>query len=69
MKEKFKEILQESLFKMEELSDEEWLLEIHDINKFIFQFKLKEKNVITQNVKNIFLKPRKDILKQNENFF
>ena len=36
MKEKFKEILQESLFKMEELSDEEWLLDIHDINKFIF---------------------------------
>ena len=54
---------------MEELSDEEWLLDIHDINKFIFQFKLKEKNVITQKVKNIFLKPRKDILKQNENFF
>ena len=35
-KEKFKEILQEILFKMEELSDEEWLLDIHDINKFIF---------------------------------
>ena len=28
MKEKFKEILQEILFKMEELSDEEWLLDI-----------------------------------------
>jgi hypothetical protein len=54
---------------MEELNDEEWLLEIHDINKFIFQFKLKEKNVITQKVKNIFLKPRKDILKQDERFF
>jgi hypothetical protein len=54
---------------MEELSDEEWLLEIHDINKFIFQFKLKEKKGITQKVKNIFLKPRKDILKQDERFF
>ena len=55
---------------MEELSDEEWLLEIHDINKFIYELKLKEKKgSITQKVKNIFLKPRKDILKQDERFF
>ena len=54
MKEKFKEILQESLFKMEELSDEERLLDIHDINKFIFLFKLKEKKGITQKSKIYF---------------
>ena len=56
MKEKFKEILQEILFKMEELSD--------DI------FNLKEnKGPITQKVKNLFLKPRKDILKNDERLF
>ena len=54
MKEKFKEILEEILFKMEELSDEEWLLDIHDINKFIFQFKLKEKKELLKNQKYIF---------------
>ena len=70
MKEKFKEILQEILFKMEELSDEEWLLDIHDINKFIYELKLKEKKgPITQKVRNIFLEKRKDILKQDERLF
>ncbi len=54
---------------MEELSNEECLLNIHDINKFIFQFKLKGKKGITQKVKNIFSKPRKDIFKQYERFF
>ena len=68
MKEKFKEILQEILFKMEELSDEEWLLDIDNINNFIFNLK-ENKGPITQKVKNLFLKPRKDILKNDERLF
>ena len=68
MKEKFKEILQEILFKMEEFSDEEWLLDIDNINIFIYNLK-ENKGPITQKVKNLFLKPRKDILKNDERLF
>ena len=68
MKEKFKEILEEILFKMEELSDEEWLLDIDNINNFIYNLK-ENKGPIIQKVKNLFLKPRKDILKNDERLF
>ena len=68
MKEKFKEILEEILFKMEELSDEEWLLDIDNINNFIYNLK-ENKGPIIQKVKNLFLKPRKDILKKDERLF
>ena len=69
MKEKFKEILEEILFKMEELSDEEWLLDIDNINNFIYNLK-ENKGPIIQKVKNLFLlKKRKDILKNDERLF
>ena len=68
MKEKFKEILEEILFKMEELSDEEWLLDINNINNFIYNLK-ENKGPIIQKVKNLFLKPRDDILKNDERLF
>jgi len=68
MKEKFKEILEEILFKMEELSDEEWLLDINNINNFIYHLK-ENKGPIIQKVKNLFLKPRDDILKNDERLF
>ncbi len=72
MKEKFKEILQEILFKMEELSDEEWLLDIHDINKFIYELNIGKKYLITEKVRNLFLKKNNDskkILKNDEKLF
>ena len=72
MKEKFKEILQEILFKMEELSDEEWLLDIQDINKFIYELNIGKKYLITEKVRNLFLKNNNDskkILKNDEKLF
>ena len=72
MKEKFKVILQEILFKMEELSDEEWLLDIHDINKFIYELNIGKKYLITEKVRNLFLKKNNDskkILKNDEKLF
>ena len=60
MKEKFKEILEEILFKMEELSDEEWLLDIDNINNFIYNLK-ENKGPIIQKVKNLFLLKKEKI--------
>ena len=68
IKERFKIILEEILLKMEELSDEEWLLDISNINLFIFKLNVN-KGPITQKVKNMFLKPRNDILKKDEKLF
>ena len=68
IKEKFKIIFEEILLKMEELSNEEWLLDISNINHFIIKLK-ENKGPIIQKVKNIFLKPRNDILKEDERLF
>ena len=68
IKERFKIILEEILLKMEELSDEEWLLDISNINQFIFKL-YENRGPITQKVKNMFLKPRNDILKKDERLF
>ena len=68
IKERFKIILDEILLKMEELSDEEWLLDISNINQFIFKL-YENRGPITQKVKNMFLKPRNDILKKDERLF
>ena len=70
MKIKLKEILYGILLKIEELSDEEFLLDIFNINKFIYKLKESEKKgTITEKVKNLFLNPKKDILKQDERLF
>ena len=61
-------MLEEILLKMEELSDEEWLLDISNINQFIFKL-YENRGPITQKVKNMFLKPRNDILKKDERLF
>ena len=70
MKIKLKEILYGILLKIEELSDEEFLLDIFNINKFIYKLKESEKKgTITEKVKNLFLNPKQDILKQDERLF
>ena len=70
MKIKLKEILYGILLKIEELSDEEFLLDVNNINKFIYKLKeCEKKGTITEKVKNLFLNPKKDILKQDERLF
>ena len=68
IKEKFKIILEEILLKMEELSNEEWLLDISNIKHFIIKLQ-ENQGPIIQKVKDFFLKPRNDILKEDERLF